>query len=137
MPRHISCIFLTLIPLLAPCFVHAQATTAPRRQAAVHFSDGQVLQGEVLLTPGINFSLGGIPGPEQKFAQTRTFNVDIVREMSFAPFTRSDLEPERMMVPYKFDDKDRTIRIPTGKPALVAPHGTFTPQMPARLAVTV
>ena len=27
--------------------------------------------------------------------------------------------------------------IPTGKPALVAPHGTVTPQMPAKLAVTV
>lgn len=27
--------------------------------------------------------------------------------------------------------------MPTGKPAEVAPHGTVTPQMPARLAVTV
>ena len=120
MTRHLVsflCVLVSLIWLLAPCPVQAQETTAPRRLAAVHFSDGEVWQGEVLLTPGINFSVGGVPGPGQKFAQTRSFNVDIVREMSFAPFTRSEtLEPERMMVPYKWDDKDRTIRIPTGKP---------------------
>ena len=50
--------------------------------AAIHLSDGQVLEGEVLLTPGINFSLGGIPEPGKSFAQVRTFNVDIVKEMN-------------------------------------------------------
>ena len=113
-PLSLCLLFLRLLSLcllslclLFTCPVQAQTTTAPRRQAAVYFSDGVVLQGEVLLTPGINFSLGGITGPEQKHAQTRTFNVDIVREMSFAPFTRSQMEPERMTVPYKWDDKDR------------------------------
>ncbi len=109
--------FCVLVTLLAASALPAQVTKAPRRQAAVHFSDGKVLQGEVLLTPGIDFSLGGVPGPGQKFAQTRTFNVDVVKEMSFAPFTRSEtLEPERMMVPYKWDTVDRHVKIPTGKP---------------------
>jgi len=104
-----------MMMLLAfPLGIHAQ--TAPRRSAAVHLSDGQVLHGTVLLTPGTDFSLSGIPELNQKFVQTRTFNVDIVKEMSFSPFTLGKLEPERMEQPFKFDTVDRTKKIPTGAP---------------------
>lgn len=99
-----------------PAITFAQATKAPRRLAAVHLSDGQVLHGTVLLTPGIDFSLTAIPELGQKFSQTRTFNVDIVKGMSFTPFTLAALEPERMERPFKFDEKDRTKKIPTGEP---------------------
>jgi hypothetical protein len=107
--------FLLLIFGSSP--VLGQVKKAPRRLAAVHLSDGQVLTGTVLLTPGIDFSLTALPEPGKPFGQVRTFNVDIVKEIAFTPFTlNQELEPERMMQPFKFDEKDRSKRIPTGKP---------------------
>jgi hypothetical protein len=102
--------------LLLPATAHAQAGTAPRRLAAVHLSDGEVLTGHVLLTPGVKFSLTALPQPGKEFSQTRTFNVDLVKEMSFYPWTRSAFSPERMAVPFKWGVEDRTKKIITGKP---------------------
>jgi hypothetical protein len=107
---------IILAAVLLPALAQAQVKTAPRRLAAVHFSDGQLLTGEVLLTPRVNFSLAAIPAPGKEFGQTRTFNVDLVKEISFHPYTRSEFSPERMAVPFKWGDKDRTQKIITGKP---------------------
>lgn len=115
MAIRVSCVLLAWFVSCALCFA-TQTTKAPRRLAAVHLSDGQVLHGTVLLTPGHDFALSALPEPAQKFVQTRTFNVDIIKEMSFTPFTRAALEAERMEVPFKFDDKDRAKKIITGLP---------------------
>ncbi|MGD0092491.1 MAG: hypothetical protein ABSE73_21460 [Planctomycetota bacterium] len=95
---------------------------APRRFGTVHPSDVQILQGTVLLTPGTQFALTQIVlGKKEKadvpFTQLRSFNVDIVKEMAFSPFTRNEeLEAERMMQPYKWDRQDRDKRIADGIP---------------------
>ena len=102
--------------LLLPAAAGAQGKPAPRRLAAVHLSDGEVVTGQVLLTPGVDFSLTTLPAPGKEFSQKRSFNVDIVKEMSFFPWTRAKLSPERMAVPFKWGVQDRTKKIPTGKP---------------------
>jgi hypothetical protein len=102
--------------LLLPAAAAAQDKEAPRRLAAIHLSDGEVLTGQVLLTPGVNFSLAALPKLDKDFVKKRSFNVNQIREMSFWPWTLSPFPPERMKEPFKWDVKDRTKKIVTGKP---------------------
>jgi len=60
---------------------------APRRQASVLFSDGTVVEGTILLTPGRDFRLVAIPEEQgTKFGKISTFNLDVVREIIFRPY---------------------------------------------------
>jgi len=63
-----------------------------KRQAEVHLSDGTVLKGLVQLTPRNNFYFWIIPDKDKIVTtgrkKVREFNFDVVKEMSFAPFTK-------------------------------------------------
>jgi len=60
---------------------------APKRQASILFSDGKTAEGTILLTPGVDFRLVGIPGESgTKFGKVRSFNLNIVKEITFSPY---------------------------------------------------
>ena len=66
------------------------------RMAAVYFSDGKVLTGEISLTPGLSFKLnipeGGtlktkdmVTGEDVQYGKVRTFDFEPIREIRFYP----------------------------------------------------
>ncbi len=60
---------------------------APTRQASILLSNDEVIEGIVLLTPGRDFRLVGIPSEQgTKFGKIRAFNVNIIKEMTFSPY---------------------------------------------------
>ena len=72
--------------ILFPGVLPAKGGKAPKRQASVLLSNGKVYEGTVLLTPGVDFRLVGIPSEEgAKFGRVMSFNLNIVKEMTFSP----------------------------------------------------
>jgi hypothetical protein len=78
-----------------------------RRMAAVYFSDGKVLTGNISLTPGLSFKLnipeGGtlktrdmVTGEDVQYGKVRNFTFEPVREIRFYP------EKEEMRRSWKF-----------------------------------
>ena len=73
--------------LLVPGVLLGQKTKAPTRQASILLSNDEVIEGTVLLTPGRDFRLVGIPSEQGvKFAKVLNFNVKIIKEMTFSPY---------------------------------------------------
>ena len=69
-----------------PGALPGQEAKAPRRQASLLLSDGTVFEGTILLTPGIDFRLVAIPSETgTKFGKVNSFNLDVVKEMTFSP----------------------------------------------------
>ena len=79
-----SAVFCCVVALSA-------AEKTVKRQAEVHLSDGTVLRGLVQLTPTNNFYFWIIPDKDKRVTagrkKVREFNFDVVKEMSFTPFT--------------------------------------------------
>ena len=76
-----------------PGVLLGRGTKAPRRQASILLSDGKVVEGTILLTPGVDFRLVGVPGKrgmafgvENKFGKVSSFNLNVVKEMVFSPY---------------------------------------------------
>jgi len=80
-------VLMAAMLVLFPAVLLGQGKKAPRRQASILFSDGKVVEGTVLLTPGRDFRLVGIPGETgTKFGKISSFNMNVVREMIFTPY---------------------------------------------------
>lgn len=88
-------------------FGDASKDKSRARIAAVYFSDGKVLTGEILLTPGRSFKLnipkGGklktrdmVTGEDVQYGKVRNFTFEPVREIRFYP------EREEMRRSWKF-----------------------------------
>jgi len=78
---------MAMMLVLFPGVLPARDVKTPKRQASILLSDGKVLEGTILLTPGRDFRLVGIPQETgTKFGKVRSFNVNIVREMTFSPY---------------------------------------------------
>jgi len=78
---------MAAILVFFPGVLPGQETKAPKRQASILFSDGKVAEGTILLTPGRDFRLVGIPAETgTKFGTVRTFNVNIVKDITFSPY---------------------------------------------------
>ncbi len=87
---------LAVMATMLVCFpgvLAGQGVVSHRREAVLRFSDGSQIQGTILLTPGVDFRLVGIPGrggmtfgAEGKFGKVSPFNLNVVKEMSFSPY---------------------------------------------------
>jgi hypothetical protein len=87
---------------LFPGVLLAKPIKSPRREAALVFSNGKVLRGTIMLTPGVEFRLVGIPtasgiafGAKGKFGGISSFNLNVVREMTFTPLKEVRTRPSR------------------------------------------
>jgi hypothetical protein len=87
-----------------------ETTKGGPRPAAVYLSDGRVLTGDVLLTPGRRFKLNVpkagslkttdmVTGEDVQYGKVRTFTFDPVREMRFYP------EREELRRKWRFIEK--------------------------------
>lgn len=94
------------------------AVRAVRRTGAAYWSDGSVVEGMLMLTPGSTFQLQLPPeGKEDKRGQVRTFGLEQVAEIAFVPFTLGYDAPERISRPFRFDTSgDRRTKIFEGEP---------------------
>jgi hypothetical protein len=73
--------------ILCPGILLGKGGKTPKRQASILLSNGKVYEGTVLLTPGVDFRLVGIPSEEgTKFGRVLSFNLNIVKEMTFSPY---------------------------------------------------
>lgn len=80
-------VLVAAVLVFFPGVALGRGAKAPRRQASVLFSDGTAFEGTILLTPGRDFRLVGIPAESgTKFGKISTFNVNVVREMIFDPY---------------------------------------------------
>ena len=86
-------VVLAAMLALFPGVLPGQEGKAHRREAVLRFSDGSQIQGTILLTPGVDFRLVGIPGARgmsfgsgAKFGKVSNFNLNVVKEISFSPY---------------------------------------------------
>jgi len=81
-----SILMATMLALF-PGVLLGRGKKAPKRQASVLLSNGKVAEGTLLLTPGRDFRLVGIPSEQgAKFGKVRSFNLNIVKEITFSPY---------------------------------------------------
>jgi len=83
-------VLVTAALVLFPGVLLGQGKKTPRREASILFSDGKISEGTILLTPGVDFRLVGAANSGTfarggKFGKVRTFNLNVVREITFSP----------------------------------------------------
>ncbi|MCX6868562.1 MAG: hypothetical protein NTV46_20620 [Verrucomicrobia bacterium] len=81
-------VLMAALSVCLPGVLPGREGKAPSREASILLSDGTVLHGTVLLTPGNDFNLVGIDATV-KWNKMNEFNVDVIREMTFKPYKES------------------------------------------------